>query len=97
LSIRKEDYVAGGEQSRVSGLGLISRAPVDLLDADVGKAVEIHRRPRRITKSVKDCTLPSTRNIVLAGESYAYHEDICTCAGGPLSNPTRRRLQNGAT
>jgi len=94
----KEDYVAAMKQP-VSGLRLgIPRAPFfDLLDADVGKAVEDAIGVLgRMTKSVKDCTLPSTRNIVLAGESYAYHEELYLRGAGRYQIPTRRALQNGA-
>jgi aspartyl-tRNA(Asn)/glutamyl-tRNA(Gln) amidotransferase subunit A len=95
----KEDYVAAMKQP-VSGLRLgIPRAPYfDLLDADVGKAVEDAIGVlARMTKSVKDCTLPSTRNIVLAGESYAYHEELYLRGAGRYQIPTRRALQNGAS
>jgi len=95
----KEDYVAGMKQP-ISGLRLgIPRAPYfDLLDADVGKAVEDAIGVlARMTKSVNDCTLPPTRNIVLAGESYAYHEDLYLRGAGRYQIPTRRALQNGAT
>src|SRR6266850_763536 len=94
----KEDYVAGMQQP-VSGLRIgIPRAPFfDLVDADVGKAVEDAIGVlARMTKSVKDCTLPSTRNIVLAGESYAYHEELYLRGSGHYQIPTRRALQNGA-
>jgi aspartyl-tRNA(Asn)/glutamyl-tRNA(Gln) amidotransferase subunit A len=94
----KEDYVAAMKQP-VSGLRIgIPRAPYfDLLDADVGKAVEDAIGVLgRMTKSVKDCTLPSTRNIVLAGESYAYHEELYLRGAGRYQIPTRRALQNGA-
>jgi aspartyl-tRNA(Asn)/glutamyl-tRNA(Gln) amidotransferase subunit A len=96
---QKEDYVAGMKQP-ISGLRLgIPRAPYfDLLDADVGKAVEDAIGVlARMTKIVNDCTLPSTRNIVLAGESYAYHEELYLRGAGRYQIPTRRALQNGAT
>jgi aspartyl-tRNA(Asn)/glutamyl-tRNA(Gln) amidotransferase subunit A len=94
----KEDYVAGMQQP-VSGLRIgIPRAPFfDLVDADVGKAVEDAIGVlARITRSVKDCALPSTRNIVLAGESYAYHEEFYLHGAGRYQIPTRRALANGA-
>ncbi len=94
----KEDYVAGMKQP-VSGLRLgIPRAPFfDLLDADVGKAVEDGIGVlAKMTRSVKDVTLPSVRNIALGGESYAYHEEFYTRNAGRYQIPTRRALQNGA-
>src|SRR6266404_9749153 len=94
----REDYVAAMKQP-VSGLRPgIPRAPFfDLLDADIAKAVEDAIGVLgRMTKSVKDCTLPSTRNIVLAGESYAYHEEFYLHGAGRYQIPTRRALQNGA-
>jgi len=93
----KEDYVAGMKQP-ISGLRLgIPRAPFfDLLDADVGKSVEDAIGVlAKITKSVKDVTLPSTRGINLGGESYAYHEEYFTRGSGRYQIPTRRALQNG--
>jgi aspartyl-tRNA(Asn)/glutamyl-tRNA(Gln) amidotransferase subunit A len=48
-----------------------------------------------MTKSLKDVTLPSTRDISLAGESYAYHEELYAHGAGRYQIPTRRALQNG--
>jgi aspartyl-tRNA(Asn)/glutamyl-tRNA(Gln) amidotransferase subunit A len=94
----KEDYVAAMKQP-VSGLRLgIPRAPFfDLLDTDVAKAVEDAISVlAKLTQGVKDVTLPSTRNIGLGGESYAYHEEFYTRGSGRYQIPTRRALQNGA-
>ncbi|HYL76081.1 MAG TPA: amidase [Bryobacteraceae bacterium] len=94
----REDYVAAMKQP-VGGLRLgIPRAPFfDLLDADVGKAVEDAIGVlAKLTKGAKDVTLPSTRNIGLGGESYAYHEEFYTRGAGRYQIPTRRALQNGA-
>ena len=94
----KEDYVAAMKQP-VGGLRLgIPRAPFfDLLDADVAKAVEdAIGLLVKLTKGAKDVTLPSTRNIGLGGESYAYHEEYYTRGSGRYQIPTRRALQNGA-
>src|ERR1700676_1449871 len=74
----KEDYMAAMKQP-ISGLRLgIPRAPYfDLLDADVEKAVEdAIGVVAKMTKGVKDVTLPSTRDINLNGESFAYHEEF---------------------
>jgi aspartyl-tRNA(Asn)/glutamyl-tRNA(Gln) amidotransferase subunit A len=93
----REDYVAAMKQP-VSGLRLgIPRAPFfDLLDADVGKAVEDAIAVlAKMTKGVKDVTLPSTRGIGLGGESYAYHEEFFARNSGRYQIPTRRALQNG--
>src|SRR5688572_13221579 len=94
----KEDYVAAMKQP-VAGLRLgIPRAPFfDLLDADVAKAVEEAIGVlAKITKGIKDVTLPSTRNIVLSGESYAYHEELYARSAGRYMIPTRNTLKNGA-
>jgi aspartyl-tRNA(Asn)/glutamyl-tRNA(Gln) amidotransferase subunit A len=43
-----------------------------------------------------DTMLPSTRDITLGGESYAYHEEMVGRMSGRYMIPTRRSLQNGA-
>jgi aspartyl-tRNA(Asn)/glutamyl-tRNA(Gln) amidotransferase subunit A len=94
----REDYVAAMKQP-VSGLRLgIPRAPFfDLLDADVAKAVEDAIGVLvKMTKGAKDVTLPSTRNIGLGGEVYAYHEELYAHGAGRYQIPTRRALANGA-
>ena len=94
----KEDYVAAMKQP-VSGFRLgIARAPFfDLLDADVAQAVEAAISVlAKMTRSVKEATLPSVRGITLSGESYAYHEEHFTRGSGRYMIPTRRALQNGA-
>jgi len=94
----REDYVAAMKQP-VSGLRLgIPRAPFfDLLDADVAKAVEDAIGVMvKMTKGAKDVTLPSTRNIGLGGEVYAYHEELYAHGAGRYQIPTRRALANGA-
>lgn len=94
----REDYVAAMKQP-VSGLRIgIPRAPFfDLLDADVGKAVEDAIGVLgKLTKSVKNATLPSIRDIgQLGGESFAYHEEYYAHGSGRYQIPTRRALQNG--
>jgi aspartyl-tRNA(Asn)/glutamyl-tRNA(Gln) amidotransferase subunit A len=93
----REDYAAALKQP-VSGFRLgIPRAPFfDLLDADVSKAVEQAIAVlAKLTRSVKDVTLPSTRSINLEAESYAYHEEYYTHGPGRYMLPTRRALQNG--
>jgi aspartyl-tRNA(Asn)/glutamyl-tRNA(Gln) amidotransferase subunit A len=94
----KEDYVEAMKQP-VSGLRLgIPRAPFfDLLDVDVAKAVDDAIFVlSRLTKGAKDVSLPSTRDIVLAGESYAYHEELFARGPGRYQIPTRHSLQSGA-
>jgi aspartyl-tRNA(Asn)/glutamyl-tRNA(Gln) amidotransferase subunit A len=94
----KEDYVAAMKQP-ISGLRLgIPRAPFfDLLDPDVEKAVEdAIGVVAKMTKGTKDVTLPSTRDINLGGESFAYHEEFYTRGAGRYQIPTRWALQNGA-
>src|SRR5712692_4086034 len=92
----KEDYAVAMKQS-ISGFRLgIPRAPFfDLLDADVAKVVEDAIGVlAKMTRGVKDVTLPSVRDIVLAGESNAYHEEFFTRTPERYQIPTRRNLQN---
>ncbi len=94
----REDYVAGMKQP-VAGLRLgIPRAPFfDWLDKDVEKSVEDAIAVlAKLTKSVKDVTLPPTGNLSLNGETFAYHEEFYTHGAGRYQIPTRRSLQNGA-
>lgn len=94
----KEDYVEAMKQP-ISGLRLgVPRAPFfDLLDPDVSKAVEDAIFVlSRMTKGAKDVALPSTRDIALGGESYAYHEELFTRGAGRYQIPTRHALQGGA-
>jgi aspartyl-tRNA(Asn)/glutamyl-tRNA(Gln) amidotransferase subunit A len=94
----KEDYVAGMKQP-ISGLRLgIPRAPFfDWLDADVAKSVEAAIAVlAKLTKSVKDVTLPPTGTLSLNGETFAYHEEYYAHGAGRYQIPTRRSLQNGA-
>ena len=94
----REDYVAGMKQP-IAGLRIgVPRAPFfDMVDADVAKAVEEAIAVlAKMTKSVKDVSLPSTRNITLQGETYAFHEQYFTHGAARYMLPTRRALQNGA-
>jgi len=94
-----EDYTQALQQP-VSGLRLgIPRAPFfDLLDPDIAKAVEDAIAVlARLTRSIADCTLPSTRDISLRGESFAYHEEFFTGSSSRYMIPTRRALQTGAS
>jgi aspartyl-tRNA(Asn)/glutamyl-tRNA(Gln) amidotransferase subunit A len=93
----KEDYVARMKQP-VSGLRLgVPRAPFfDWLDADVAKSVDDAIAVlAKLTKSVKDVTLPPTGNLSLNGETFAYHEEYYAHGAGRYQIPTRRSLQNG--
>jgi aspartyl-tRNA(Asn)/glutamyl-tRNA(Gln) amidotransferase subunit A len=93
-----EDYVTAVKQP-VNGFRLgIARAPYfDLLDADVAKVVdEALRVLAKLTKSMTDTLLPSTRDVTLGAETYAYHEEMFTRGSGRYMIPTRRALQNGA-
>ena len=95
---RAEDYVAAVKQP-VSGFRVgIARAPFfDLLDADVAKVVDDALRVvGKLTKSMTDTMLPSTRDITVGAETYAYHEEMFTRASGRYMISTRRALQNGA-
>jgi aspartyl-tRNA(Asn)/glutamyl-tRNA(Gln) amidotransferase subunit A len=93
----REDYVAGMKQP-VANLRLgIPRAPFfDWVDDDVAKCVEDAIGVlAELTKGAKECTLPSTRDISLPGETFAYHEELYARAPGRYQIPTRRALQNG--
>ena len=93
----KEDYASAIKQP-IAGLRLgIPRAPFfDMVDADVASAVdEAIGVLAKITKSMKDVTLPSTGNLSLNAETYAYHEEYFTHGAGRYQIPTRRSLQNG--
>ena len=72
-----EDYVAALKQP-VSGFRIgVARAPFfDLLDADVAKVIDDALRViAKLTKGMTDTMLPSTRDITLGAETYAYHEE----------------------
>ena len=94
-----EDYVVALKQP-VAGLRIgIARAPFfDLLDADVAKVVdEALKVLAGLTKTMRDTMLPTTRDITLAGETYAYHEEMFTRMSGRYMIPTRRSLQTSAS
>ena len=93
-----EDYVAALNQP-VNGFRIgVARAPFfDLLDADVSKAVEDALRTiAKLTRTMTDTALPSTRDITVNAEVFAYHQDLFAQAPGRYMIPTRRSLQNGA-
>jgi len=92
-----EDYVAAMKQP-VNGFRVgVARVPFfDLLDADVGKAVdEALRTIAKLTKTMTDTTLPSIRDIGVGAETFAYHEETFSRMAGRYMIPTRRALQNG--
>jgi aspartyl-tRNA(Asn)/glutamyl-tRNA(Gln) amidotransferase subunit A len=94
----KEDYAAAMKQP-VSGLRLgIPRAPYfDLLDAEVAKAVEDAIGVlAKMTRGARDVTLPPVRDISLAGEANAYHEDFFTRTPERYQIATRLGLQRSA-
>jgi Asp-tRNA(Asn)/Glu-tRNA(Gln) amidotransferase A subunit family amidase len=79
----QEDYVAAVRQP-VSGFRIgVAREPFfDLLDADVAKVIDDALRVlAKLTKSMTDTMLPSTRDITLSAETYAAHEETFTRAG----------------
>jgi aspartyl-tRNA(Asn)/glutamyl-tRNA(Gln) amidotransferase subunit A len=95
----KEDYVAGMRQQQVSALRIgIPRAPFfDKCDDDVIAAVEAAiSKMSGMVKSVKDVTLPPTTGGNLAGEAYAYHEELYAHSAQRYQIPTRRSLSTGA-
>jgi aspartyl-tRNA(Asn)/glutamyl-tRNA(Gln) amidotransferase subunit A len=93
-----ENYVSALDQP-VAGLRLgVARVPFfDNIDGDVGRAVEDALKVlEKLTKGLQDTVLPSTREIVLAGETNAYHDEYIARTPGRYMIPTRRALQNGA-
>jgi aspartyl-tRNA(Asn)/glutamyl-tRNA(Gln) amidotransferase subunit A len=82
----------------VKGLRVgVARAPFfDHLDADVARATEAALRTiGALTASMADVMLPTTREVNLGGEMYAYHEPLFSQMAGRYQIPTRRNLQNG--
>jgi aspartyl-tRNA(Asn)/glutamyl-tRNA(Gln) amidotransferase subunit A len=96
---RADDYVAALKQP-VNSLRIgIARVPFfDLLDADVARVVDDALKViGKLTAGARDVTLPSTREITLPGETYAYHEEMFGRMSGRYMIPTRRSLQNSAS
>lgn len=94
-----ENYVAALTQP-VKGLRLgIARVPFfDHLDADVASTFDAALKTlATLTASQRDVVLPSTSDISLNGEMYAYHEALYAKMSSRYQIPTRRNLQNGAT
>jgi aspartyl-tRNA(Asn)/glutamyl-tRNA(Gln) amidotransferase subunit A len=92
-----ENYVAA-LSAPVKGLRVgVARAPFfDHLDADVAKAMDgALRTIATLTAGLTDVMLPTTRDVNLNGEMYAYHEPLFTQMAGRYQIPTRRNLQNG--
>ncbi len=93
-----ENYVAAANQP-VKGLRVgIARVPFfDHLDDDVATATEAALQvvAQLTGTSLRDVVLPSTREISLPGEMYAYHETLFSKMAGRYQIPTRRNLQNG--
>jgi aspartyl-tRNA(Asn)/glutamyl-tRNA(Gln) amidotransferase subunit A len=76
----------------------IARVPFfDHVDADVSKAVDTALKTiAALTASTAEVVLPTTRDVNLGGEMYAWHEALFTQMAGRYQIPTRRNLQNGA-
>jgi aspartyl-tRNA(Asn)/glutamyl-tRNA(Gln) amidotransferase subunit A len=94
----QEDYAAALGQG-VKGLRVgVARTPFfDHADPDVARLVEDALRvlEKLTTGGLREVTLPSTREIGLAGETYAYHEELYARSAGRYMIPLRRTLQNG--
>jgi aspartyl-tRNA(Asn)/glutamyl-tRNA(Gln) amidotransferase subunit A len=94
---RAEDYVAA-LAAPVKGLRVgVARAPFfDHLDGDVATATEAALKTLGgLTASMADVVLPTTREVNLNGEMFAYHEALYAQMSGRYQIPTRRNLQNG--
>ena len=92
-----EDYVAA-MAAPVKGLRVgVARAPFfDHLDADVATATEAALKViASLTRSLADVVLPTTRDVNLNGEMYAWHEPLFAQMASRYQIPTRRNLQNG--
>jgi aspartyl-tRNA(Asn)/glutamyl-tRNA(Gln) amidotransferase subunit A len=98
----KEDYVAASRQP-VSGFRLgIPRAPFfDHLDDDTSRAVEAALGVlQKLTKNMKDVSLPSTNAYTWASlnsigdEIYAYHEELLEMNASRYSLALRLQLQS---
>lgn len=92
-----EDYVAA-LSAPVKGLRVgVARAPFfDHLDADVATATAAALKTiAGLTASMTDVVLPTTREVNLNGEMFAYHEALFAQMSGRYQIPTRRNLQNG--
>lgn len=93
-----ENYVAAMAAS-VKGLRVgVARVPFfDHLDDDVAVATDTALKTvASLTGSMRDVMLPSTSDVNLNGEMYAYHEALYAKMPGRYQIPTRRNLQNGA-
>jgi aspartyl-tRNA(Asn)/glutamyl-tRNA(Gln) amidotransferase subunit A len=93
-----ENYV-GALALPVKGLRVgVARVPFfDHVDADVAAATATALKTiTSLTGSVRDVVLPSTSDINLNGEMFAYHEALYAKMPGRYQIPTRRNLQNGA-
>ena len=93
-----ENYLQAA-QSPVKGLRVgVPRVPFfDHLDDDVASSVESALKViASLTASTRDVVLPSTSDITLNGEMYAYHEALFTKMAGRYQIPTRRNLQGQA-
>ena len=94
-----EDYVAA-LAAPVKGLRVgIARVPFfDHLDADVASATDAALKTiGTLTGSMRDVVLPSTSEVNLNGEMYAYHEALFARMASRYQIPTRRNLQNQAS
>lgn len=94
-----ENYVTA-LASPVKGLRVgVARVPFfDHVDADVAAATTAALKTiGSLTASVRDVVLPSTSDINLNGEMFAYHEALYAKMSGRYQIPTRRNLQNGAS
>jgi aspartyl-tRNA(Asn)/glutamyl-tRNA(Gln) amidotransferase subunit A len=95
-----EDYVKALEQP-VSGFRVgVARGPFfDMLDPDIASVVaDALKVLATLTRSpLTDTMLPSTRDVNVGAETYAYHEELFEKQPGRYMIPTRRSLQNGAS
>jgi aspartyl-tRNA(Asn)/glutamyl-tRNA(Gln) amidotransferase subunit A len=93
-----ENYLTAAMQP-VKGLRVgIARVPFfDHLDADVATAMEAALKvvAALTGATARDVVLPSTSEVTLPGEMFAYHEALFAKMAGRYQIPTRRNLQNG--
>jgi aspartyl-tRNA(Asn)/glutamyl-tRNA(Gln) amidotransferase subunit A len=98
----KEDYVAAMQQPVSSfRLGIPRAAFYDHLDSEISKAIEEAIGVlAKLTKSVKDVTLPPVSGYTwnamngLGAETYAYHQELLKMNAGRYMLATRLDLQD---
>jgi len=95
----KEDYVAAIEAAslRTPGWNSAARRILTCWMPTLARPWRMQSASSGGSQEREDCTLPSTRNIVLAGESYAYHEDLYLRGAGVIKSRRPGRCKMAQT